>query len=293
MHALALLVDSPLFTDPKLSRHYAQVARRTVNEPADTLVFGKILMAFANVAALKSINADITHHYDIVRAAIVAWYYCVYFTCEAMIAATSGSNPKTHAKTIRQWHSDIVMRNFAVKPFSLFLNSLVPGDVERDIALIRGTNAYDLNTFPVNDEAAWGAVFSYLKGTAEYEREWNEEEIRKTPAFRALGVRNFRTRAARYLRDSKLRNAKVNFLVQAFRFRGKANYRDTLFLSYGDDRSNQLVGFCQDLFIVSKAFMRMAAFYLSRRVERGTWESFLDDLETNSRLSLEVDVLRI
>jgi hypothetical protein len=293
MHALALLVDNPLFTNPGLSQQYARVSRRTVNEAADTLVFEKILMAFANVAALKSINSDITHHYDIVRAAIISWYYSIYFTCEAMVAATSGSNPETHSNTIKQWHSDIVIRNLAVMPFSLYLNSAVPGDVERDIAGIRGANVYDLNSFPENDEAARGAAFSYLKGTAEYEREWNEEKIVKTPAFRALGVHNFRTRAARVLRDSKLINVKINFLVQAYRFRGKANYRDSLFLSYGDDRSNRLAGFCQDLFIVAKAFMRMAAFYLSRRVERGTWERFINDLEINSKLSLEVDILRI
>jgi hypothetical protein len=46
-------------------------------------------------------------------------------------------------------------------------------------------------------------------------------------------------------------------------------------------------------FTVAKAFMRMAAFYLSRRVERGTWERFISDLEINSKLSLEVDILRI
>lgn len=293
MRALAILVVNPLFTDPELSRHYAPVSRRDVNEAADTLVFEKILMAFANVAALKSINTDITHHYDIVRAAIISWYYSIYFTCEAMVAAASGSNPETHSKTIKQWHHDIVIRDLTVMPFSLHLDSVVPGDVERDIARIRGTNAYDLNTFPENEEAARGAAFSYLKGTAEYEREWNEEKIRKSREFRALGVNNFRTRAARDLRDRKLRDNKVNFLVQAYRFRGKANYRDSLFLSYGDDRSSRLVEFCQDLFTVAKAFMRMAALYLSRRVERGTWERFVDDFENNSQLSLEVNILRI
>jgi hypothetical protein len=293
IHAVSLLADNPLFQAPELNRHFARVSRREINEAADTLVFEKILMAFSNVAALKSINADITHHYDTVRAAIISWYYSVYFTCGAMIAATSGANPESHSNTIKQWHSNIAIRNLTIMPFSLYLNSAVPGDIERDIAGIRGANIFDLNTFPEDDEAARGAVFSYLKGTAEYERELSEEKIRKTSEFRALGVSNFRTRAAKVMRDRYLANIKVNFLTQAFRFRGKANYRDSLFLSYGEDRSIRLTGFCQDLYIVAKAFLRMSAFYISRRVERGTWERFVDDLEINSRLSLEADILRI
>lgn len=293
MRALALLVVDPVFSDLELSRKYARVERRDLNDAADTIVFEKILMAFSNVAALKSINAEITHHYDIVRAAIISWYYSIYFTCEAMVAAASGSDPETHSKTIRQWHSDIVIRNILVMPFSLFLNSVAPGDVDRDIAEIRGTNSFDLNTFPENNQSALGATISYLKGTAEYEREFYENIIKDSSDFRAIGVTNFRTKAARDLRDRKLRNVRVNFLTQAFRFRGKANYRDSLFLSYGDDRSIQLADFCQDLFIVAKAFMRMAAFYLSRRVERDMWDNFLNDLEINSNLSLEIDILRI
>jgi len=37
----------------------------------------------------------------------------------------------------------------------------------------------------------------------------------------------------------------------------------------------------------------MAAFYLSRRVEKGAWSDFIADLAENSRLSLEPKYLEV
>ena len=85
----------------------------------------------------------------------------------------------------------------------------------------------------------------------------------------------------------------VNFLVQAFRYRGKVNYRDSIFMSYGEDHSEKIKTLCDDLVKVSYAFQRMAVFYLSRRVERGTWDFFVDDLEVNNKLSIDVDIFKV
>jgi hypothetical protein len=66
-----------------------------------------------------------------------------------------------------------------------------------------------------------------------------------------------------------------------------------VFLSYGDNNSEKIETFVQDLEKVSRAFQRMAACYLSRRVENGAWSEFIADLQENSRLSLEPQYLEM
>ena len=152
-----------------------------------------------------------------------------------MVAAASGGDPQTHAKSARIFHSDIIERGRAIYPFDLNVNGLAPLSVEGQIAALRDGNQFDLNTRPTTDAHAHGALCSYLKGTCEYRQLEVEGSVRKSREFRDLGVDNFRTRAARELRDVALNRESVNFLVQAFRYRGKVNYRDAIYLSYGDE----------------------------------------------------------
>jgi hypothetical protein len=293
MRALAILVGNGEFHDEKLKAHYGAVSRRKPNHEADTFVFEKMMMAFHNQASLVRLVEDISHPYDICRAAIISWYYSTYFTCSAMVAGASGSLQETHAYTAKVWQADIVDSALVVSPFSLCVSSLVEKVAEAEILAYRGANPHDLNTRPQDAEQAWGAAVSYLNGTWDYEKWRIEERVKGDKSFKALGVDNFRTKAARELRDNQLAKHGVNYLVQAFRYRGKANYRDSIFLSYGDDNSEKMESFIQDLEGVSRAFQRMAAFYLSRRVEKGTWAEFVADLEANSRLSLDANYLAV
>lgn len=293
MRALSILVDNGSFADTIIQDHYKSVARRNVNAQADTMVFSNITMAYHNQASLVRLVEDSIHPYDICRSAIISWYYSIYFSCSAMIAAASGSHQDDHSHTARAWQSDIVDPRMVMSPFSLFLSSLVENVVDTEISAYRGSNTYDLNTYAGNSDEAWGAAISYLKGCWDYEKWRVEERVRESKEFKALGVDNFRTKAAKALRDAQLAKRKVNFLVQSFRYRGKANYRDSIFLSYGDNNIDKLKIFIQDLEKVSRAFQRMAACYISHRVEVGTWPQFIADLQENSRLSIEAKYLNI
>lgn len=293
MRALAILVENGSFEDQKIKNHYKAVCRRKPNPEADTFVFENMMMAFHNQASLVRLTEDATHPYDVCRSAIISWYYGTYFTCSAMIAAASGSKQKAHAHTAKVWQSDIVDHGLVMTPFSLSLSSLVKKTVEAEISTYRGSNKYDLNTYAENDDQAWGAVVSYLKGTWEYEKWRVEEKLKASREFKALGVNSFRTKRARELRDEQLAKKGVNYLIQAFRYRGKANYRDSIFLSYGNDNPEKVKILVQNLEKVSRAFQRMAACYLSRRVEKGAWSAFIADLQANSRLSLEPQYLQI
>ena len=293
MRALSMLIENESFEEAKIRGHYKTVNRRKSNPEVDTLVFENMMMAFHNQASLVRLVEDATHPYDVCRSAIISWYYGTYFTCSAMIAAASGSKQETHAHTAKVWQSDIVDQGLVMTPFSLSLSSLVEKDIETEISTYRGSNKYDLNKYAENDDEAWDAIVSYLKGTGEYEKWRVEERIKASREFKALGVDNFRTKKARELRDEQLAKNGVNYLIQAFRYRGKANYRDSLFLSYGDDNTKKIESFVQDLEKVSRTFQRMAACYLSRRVVKGAWSVFIADLQTNSRLSLEPQYLEM
>ncbi len=293
MRALAEIVNSGYVSDVELSKIYGGVRRRPINTSSDTSVFENVFMAHHNLASLSSINNDIGSPYDTCRSAIVAWYYATYFSASAMIAASSGSTQETHAATAKVWHADIVEKGLIPYPFNLYLSSLVTTTLEDEIAIYRDRNTFDLNDYAKNEEMAHGAVVSYLKGTHGYKKWVAEERIRRSREFKALGVGDFRKKVAREFRDGVLEKGHVNYLVQAFRFRGKANYRDSIFLSYGPDKEEIIAQFTVDLLDVSRAFVRSASFYASRRVERGSWGEFINDVEENTRLSINTDVIKI
>ena len=134
---------------------------------------------------------------------------------------------------------------------------------------------------------------SYISGTAKHEAEKVENKVRRNNDFKALGVSNFRGQRARELRDKALQKGCVNFLTQSFRYRGKANYRDSVFLCYGINYTTRIEQLMDDLLEVAEKYFRMAIHYIVMRIEQGTWEKFTNDLEKNSRLSKKLDILKL
>lgn len=293
MRALSVAVNSDEFSDEITNDIYKNVQRRPKNEGADTLVFENMLMAYHNLASLDSLDKDVSHKYDVIRSAIVAWYYSTYFAASAMVAASSGSQQETHTATAKVWHSDFAEKELLPYPFNLSLSTLVGKDVKSQIKTMRSGNSYDLNVHASNLDEAKGACLSYLSGTADYKKWEVEERVKASRDFKDLGVDNFRTKAAQSLRDNALSKGQVNYLFQAFRYRGKANYRDSIFLSYGNSYEDKMDLFVSDLKDVTSAFIRVASIYCQKRVVKGDWELFISDLEENTRLTLPVNIMKI
>lgn len=291
MRGLAILIEDES-SHEVVRQSFQAVQRRQPNEVADALAYECLTMSMHNIAAIVSMGT-IESPYPIVRTAIIAWYYATYYAAKAMLAAASGADPQTHAAAGRIWQAEIVERSLAISPFNLSITDITPNNVRDRIAELRGTNTHDLNTEPDGPDAAWGALYSYLKGTAEYEQ-WRLEEIVKDSApYRQRGYTNFRTSDAKALRDAKLQPAHVNYLVQAFRYRGKANYRDAIYLSYGQDDTARLNQFVADLQSVAEAFTSMAAHYVSKRVVRDDWREFVADLNEHARIALPINLQEI
>jgi hypothetical protein len=75
-------------------------------------------------------------------------------------------------------------------------------------------------------------------------------------------------------------------LHQASRYRGKANYRDAIYLAYGAFVPTLLSGFVGDMLVVLKAFAAMAGAYCSLRVGKAVWTDFVDDLDRKEAISV-------
>lgn len=293
MRGLALLVEDSGFSSAELSLKYQRVRRRaSPATEADTRVFEFIFMSFQNLSGLGAM-CESGYPSDFVRSAIVAWYYGLYYSASAMLAAADGSVQEEHRGTANAWDRQVVQNKLIPYPFDIRVPTLVKKDYEAEIKRLRGSNPSALVHEPMDRDQAFGACLSYLKGTAEYERGRAEERIKTHKNFKSLGVTDFRTKAARSVRDVYLRDKTTGFLHQAFRYRGKANYRDALYLGYGTEYTTSLERLLCDLRTVLSAFAKASAHFCARRVEKGTWDTFIQDLEANSRLKLAADVLKV
>lgn len=229
----------------------------------------------------------------IIRSAIITWYYSIYYCTKAMLVASTGNEAETHSKIAKMFHSDLVSKGKILDPFHWTIESLVPNDYKAEIEALKNGNPYDTNTSPQNEYEAKGVLLSYLNGTAKRESEISQVNIKKSKEFKALNVNDFRKKVARELRDNQLKNKKVNFLNQSFRFRGKANYRDGIYLTFDNNYISEDVmdTFLDDLTVVAQAFTLMSYEFVRKSVRRMSWENFCEDYNKNNKIMLDFDVL--
>jgi hypothetical protein len=283
--ALGLVCGDEQFAAESLRDFYRDTPRRGADTVADNLVFEASLMSAHHLAAVTHMRQHSDGHYDYVRAAIVSWYYGIYSAASAMVAAADGSSQSTHNGTANAWGRQIVDNGLALEPFGCALSTLVKKDYEAELELFRGGNKYTLNDPPVDRSSALGGCISYLKGTAQRAREIREERIKSTSGFKKLNLPNFRTKKAREFRDAILAGKPTNFLHQAIRYRGKANYRDAIFLSYGQNYKEWIANLLAGLRDTLACFLAMSSHFAERRVARGAWEEFHGDVKRNGLFS--------
>lgn len=285
MRALAILAADQKLDFATARTFYAKVQARGLPEREFNTVCEQLLFVLNQIAALQ-VLATAPNKADVARTAIVAWYYGVYSAASAMTAAMDGSFQDNHTETARKWQERFPANNLAMDPFADCLSSLLPSTADAELAAVKARGKHHLVNAPATAQEAWGCCAEYLSGTANWER-WNvEERVRETGAFKALSVIDFRKPVARELRDTAYARRGIAFLHQASRYRGKANYRDAIFLAYGTSVPAQLLGFIDDLLTVSKAFAAMAAAYCSLRVGKAAWSNFVDDLDRKKAISI-------
>jgi hypothetical protein len=285
MRALAIIALDRKLDFASARAFYKSVQPRALTDRECNTVCEQLLFVLNQIAALQALGSA-PNQADVARTAIVAWYYGIYSAASAMTAAMDGSFQDNHAETARKWQERFPARSLAMHPFADSLSSVLPATADSELAPIRTRGRFALVNEPTTPTEAWGCCAEYLSGSAGWER-WNaEERVRETPAFKALNVGDFRTKAARQLRDAAYERRGIAFLHQAARYRGKANYRDAIFLAYGSSVPTQLTGFVDDMLTVLKAFATMAGAYCSLRLGKTAWTEFVEDLDRKKAISV-------
>jgi hypothetical protein len=247
---------------------------------------------FSSINYLQSIrifNSKNNAKYFNARLAIIGWYYSVFYAAKAMIQAFNKSEANNHKAVADIFHL-LSEKNIVKYPFKYSLENLSEKNVESQIETLIDFEGglknlgLDLNSdnFPVKHKAIKKCIMSYFKGTAEHHRSLEESQVKRIDDFKALNVKNFRTKGARKLRDDRLRNKTICFMDQAFRFRGKANYRDTFYF-FVNQNDTRLSEFFKDLEFVAHKFMLMASVFVSKRAGNDKWSQFIDSLNDEER----------
>lgn len=283
MRALAILSEEINFA--KARTYYSSVQRRRMPEKEINTICEQLLFTLHQIASLRAMS-ETKNKADVARIGIVAWYYGIYGAASAMITGADGSFQETHAATAQQWDRCFSANKLVLDPFADRLSSLLDSTVKTELSPLRTRGKHSLVNVPKNFNQAWGCIAEYLSGTSDREQDAIKDRVRQTQDFKALGVNDFRSGTAKALRDKAFEKRSISFLHQAYRYRGKANYRDAIFLAYGAGVPSIVDGLISDLATVLTAFSTMAAGYVSFRIGGDYWNEFLNDLEDKRSVSV-------
>lgn len=281
MHALALLLATQPVDFSSASSFYSSVSKRVFTPQEENTIFEQLLFSLHQLSALAALRTTKSKA-DVARVGIVAWYYGIYSAASAMVAAQDGSFQDDHTGTANAWDRQFAASGKVIPPFSFRVSSLVEKTYKTELKAMRiSSTSVDLLSKPSSPPEALAACYTYLSGSAAWWKQKTEIDVMKSPTFKDLNVSNFRTKAARDLRDKRLAGKAVSFLHQAFRYRGKANYREALFLGYGTRVESLLVDYMDDLEFVLRGFVAMSGAFARKRLGKSLWNEFVNDLDTH------------
>ena len=286
MRALGRLVDHYDINVRSAKAFYASVGRRNATPHEENTILEQLLFALHQCSALHALRC-VPRKSDVARVAIVSWYYGVYAGASAMVAAQDGSFQDDHTGTAGVWDRQIASRSLIMGPFDLRITTLLKKNADAELAALQTVPRFQLaGSAPQTPDEALGACIAYLSGSADWWRWRTEEDVRESRDFRTLGVSDFRTKAAREIRDKRLSSRSMGFLHEAFRYRGKANYREPLYLGYGPSIESTLSTYVDDLSKALDAFVVPAGIFCSRRLGPAVWSEFTEDLDAKRAFSI-------
>jgi hypothetical protein len=219
MRALAMLTSSSRFESDLTALLKGVNWRRETRQELQDVAMEKLFLAASYLAALRAMTG-VPNAHDVARVCIVSWYYCIYFSAQAMLAIAGQSVPEEHLKTARVWLNQLVTGQAIPTvpyPFDLSVSSLVKQVADNECDVLKRGTGQDVNRVPRTQDQAHDADVSYLKGSAGFYREKEEQRVRISRDFQDAGYQDLRKKAARELRDASLSKKRVGFLDMAFR----------------------------------------------------------------------------
>jgi len=208
-------------------------------------------------------------------SAVVTWYYALYGAVRSMLASVAQTAGDDHRKTMRTFQGSLAGR--LPHPFNMQATWIKNEDFAAHLPSVPAVNGYDLTkTFVPNRAEAQGMLLQYLRGSAAHYTERTKLNLSKQfPA----GFKSLKARAAR----DKAIDKQIGLMHCAFRYRGKANYRDALYLAYGQRNPPAGTRFVEDLRIVAHAVSVLALVVFRRTRGKKDLADFCADLSTSLR----------
>lgn len=239
-------------------------------------VFEPLFAAISGAMALQSIDGASLNHPWCRPSSTVSWYYVVYTSARAMLASLGQNPAETHAATQKAFVS--ALQPHLPHPLDMLATRTTGESYSVNFPRHPSARGYDLaRTFVDDREATRGMLLGYLSGTARWYAEHEKERLKKQKK-----LPNFRSKEAQAIRDSHL-EGEIGFLHCAYRYRGKANYRDAIFLSYGHREPASGASFTHNLASTAAFIVLMAFALIERRLGRDPVQRFLEDLQRNLR----------
>ena len=280
MRALRLLSVGQGLDFRAAARFYAAagIAPRAMSGQEENTVLEQLFLALHHLSALQALAAT-GQDTEFGRLGVLGWYHGLANAAAAMTAAQSGSFHEDHASAHRSWDAAIATPGLAMEPFGWRVPDLTSTTIATEAAALRGASGGDLQHTPGSATEARGIAAQYLSGSAKWYAGRVEARLLASPVFKSQSLTSFRTKAARALRDQALGARGIGFMHQADRYRGKASYREALFLAYGSQPAVLLKGFLDDQAHVLQAFVAMAGAFAAARLAPRVWSEFLDDTD--------------
>ena len=204
----------------------------------------KTMSASASAAIFEPLFSSLTYSVSVTSATlpersnsgewslpgtIVSWYYAFYTAARAMSLAAGVDVPDTHSGVGTVFGKNLLHR----MPHPLNMEARW----EKDEVFACELSGYPDDQTPQNLKGSFAGtreesqanLRAYLRGEVRRQVDDVKDGLRtKGPKFP-----NFKTKVAREARNVRLQDMTVNFMDCAFRYRGKANYRDAIYLCYG------------------------------------------------------------
>lgn len=256
------------------------------HSPELSCIFEPLFYSFTYAQSLRSSSICIENDRVWMQPSnIIEWYYSIFNAVKSMLASYDGRITKTHSGLVRAF-SDTGIRSIMPHPLNL-------------VAIHEGTKLEYLPTLPKYPEMerisparkfygtkvqSCGFILSYLSGTCE----WVITEKKKNHSSEMM--KNFSTTDCRSKNPRKFLCSKlpheVNFLTCAYRYRGKVNYRDGLFLTYGEELSSyQDIAshreYIEALTVSATFFFICSLSYIRARLGNSFIKIFLEDIDRN------------
>lgn len=241
-------------------------------------IFEPLFHSLTFCTSLITINRSTSKQPWIYPSAVISWYYSYYNAFRSMLCANNQNIADTHTSVIKCLNSGL--RKCLPHPLNMIATRINGENYQSSLPDYPSAVSFDLvKSFNGTPENAQGMIVQYLSGTTKYEADKTKDSILKS---NRVNFTNFRTKEAREQRDRQLQS-EINFMHCAFRYRGKANYRDAIFITYGQRDFSTDTTFVSDLATTACFAFIAALAFAEYQVGRKKVRSFLDDLRTNFR----------